>query len=135
MYVLFPPYLSVPTNSHDFEQWIEINWKAHPSYKTEADHQAIQQAILASAVDHKVSLMPGTCFWSDVDGAVEGRMFFRATFASASKDDLGETGRRFGDALRSQVFVKCFDGLERESAESLTNSSMDVIEDHVAYSG
>lgn len=62
-------------------------------------------------------------------------MFFRATFASASKDDLGETARRFGDALRSQVSVKCFDGLERESAESLTNSSMDIIEDHVACPG
>lgn len=102
MYVQLLPHPSASTNTHDFKQWIEINWKAHPSYKTDADHQIIQQAILASAVDHKVFLTPGTCFWSDVDGAVEERMFFRATFASASRDDLREAARRFGDALRTQ---------------------------------
>lgn len=31
--------------------------------------------------------------------------------------------------------MKCFDGLEQESAESLTNSSMDVIEDQFACPG
>lgn len=103
MYVQFPSHSSVSTNTYDSKQWIEINWKAHPSYKTNTNHQAIQQAILTSAVDYKVFLTPGTCFWSYVDGAVEERMFFHAMFASASRDDLREAARRFGDTLRSQI--------------------------------
>jgi aromatic amino acid aminotransferase I len=83
------------------KQWIEIQWKSHLLYKSGAGHQAIQEAIFAAAVKHKVFLTPGTCFWSDASSK-EDQMFFRATYASASRDDLTEAVRRFGEAIKSQ---------------------------------
>ncbi|KAJ5939080.1 hypothetical protein N7466_002214 [Penicillium verhagenii] len=75
-----------------------IKWKSHPLYKTNNDHATIQQAIFDSAVRHKVFVTPGSCFLSTADVA-EDRMFFRATYASASKEDLKEAARRFSAAI------------------------------------
>ncbi|OKL57085.1 hypothetical protein UA08_07574 [Talaromyces atroroseus] len=82
-------------------QWIEIDWKAHPLYKAGADHGTIQRAIFASAVQQKVFLTQGSFFWCD-SSAPESRMFFRATYASASQENLTEAARRFGVALRNE---------------------------------
>ncbi|KAJ5139922.1 hypothetical protein N7448_003330 [Penicillium atrosanguineum] len=90
----------VPSEAGMF-QWIEIDWKSHPLYKTGAGHQKIQQTIFDSAVQKKVFLVPGTCFWSASE-LPEDRMFFRATYASASQEDLVEAARRFGDALKDE---------------------------------
>ncbi|KAJ5776219.1 uncharacterized protein N7511_001230 [Penicillium nucicola] len=90
----------VPSHAGMF-QWIEINWKSHPTYKSGSGHQAIQDAIFASAVEQKVFLTPGTCFWSDIDSK-EDQMFFRATYASASQGDLTEAVRRFANAIQCQ---------------------------------
>ncbi|KAJ6023940.1 hypothetical protein N7540_004737 [Penicillium herquei] len=87
-----------PTEAGMF-QWIKIDWKLHPLYKTSAEHQIIQQAIFDSAVRKNVFLIPGTCFWASKQEQ-ESEMFFRATFASASKENLIEAARRFGEALK-----------------------------------
>ncbi|KAJ5636087.1 uncharacterized protein N7484_009400 [Penicillium longicatenatum] len=89
-----------PTHAGMF-QWIEIKWKSHPLYKTGSDHPTIQKAIFNSAVKHKVFVTPGSCFWAESD-AVEDRMFFRATYASASKEDLTEAARRLASAIKAE---------------------------------
>ncbi|KAJ5802866.1 uncharacterized protein N7503_005316 [Penicillium pulvis] len=89
-----------PTHAGMF-QWIEINWKSHPLYKTGSDHSTIQQSVFDSAVKNKVFVTPGSCFWAESD-AVQGRMFFRATFASASKENLTEAARRFAVAIKEE---------------------------------
>ncbi|KAL6232500.1 pyridoxal phosphate-dependent transferase [Aspergillus navahoensis] len=83
-------------------QWIEIDWKSHPLYKAGASHREIEQRVLTAAVERKVFLTPGSCFWSAGDTSEQGRMFFRTTFATASRGELREAARRFGDALRIQ---------------------------------
>ncbi|KAJ5690148.1 hypothetical protein N7462_004540 [Penicillium macrosclerotiorum] len=82
-------------------QWIEINWRLHPSYKAGGSHQKIEQAIFGAAKKEKVFLTPGTCFWSASEEP-QDQMFFRATYASASRDELTEAVRRFGVALRNE---------------------------------
>ncbi|KAJ5945726.1 hypothetical protein N7454_002565 [Penicillium verhagenii] len=89
-----------PTDAGMF-QWIEIKWKLHPLYKCNNDHATIQRAIFDSAVKQKVFVTPGSCFWSNADVA-EDRMFFRATYASASKEDLKEAARRFSAAIKNE---------------------------------
>ena len=56
---------------------------------------------MESAVRKKVFVIPGTCFWASKE-ETETEMFFRATYASASKEDLIEAARRFGEALKDE---------------------------------
>jgi aromatic amino acid aminotransferase I len=40
--------------------------------------------------------------WFKAAGRTEDKMFFRATFAAASEENITEAIKRFGDALRAE---------------------------------
>lgn len=61
----------------------------------------IEEEIFMSAVDHSVLLSRGSWFKADSSAVME-KMFFRATYASASSDQIDEAISRFATTLREQ---------------------------------
>ncbi|KAL2861103.1 aminotransferase-like domain-containing protein [Aspergillus lucknowensis] len=80
--------------------WIEIDWKKHPELTAGKTHDAIEEALFTAAVDSGVLISRGS--WFKADGRTEDRMFFRATFAAASEENIIEAIRRFGAAVRAE---------------------------------
>lgn len=54
-----------------------------------------------ASVEHGSLVSRGSWFKAD-NKRPEEKMFFRATFAAASADQIDEAIKRFGDALRAQ---------------------------------
>lgn len=83
------------------QHWIEIDWKKHPALVSGKSRDQIEEEVFQAAVDNGVLVSRGS--WFKADGSTpEEKMFFRATFAAASSDQIAEAIRRFGDALRGQ---------------------------------
>ncbi|PWY71748.1 aromatic aminotransferase Aro8 [Aspergillus heteromorphus CBS 117.55] len=80
--------------------WIEVDWKKHPGLASGKTRQAIEEEVFHAAVDNGVLVSRGS--WFRAGDANEENMFFRATFAAASSDNIAEAIHRFGDALRAQ---------------------------------
>ncbi|KAI9376057.1 pyridoxal phosphate-dependent transferase [Aspergillus egyptiacus] len=78
--------------------WIEIDWKKHPEVASGKTRDSIEETLFHASVDNGVLVSRGS--WFKAAGRSEDKMFFRATFASASEENITEAIKRFGDALR-----------------------------------
>lgn len=83
------------------QHWIEVDWKKHPDVASGKSHDAIEEEIFLASVDHGSLVSRGSWFKAESERPEE-KMFFRATFAAASADQIDEAIKRFGDALRAQ---------------------------------
>ncbi|KAJ5643293.1 Aromatic amino acid aminotransferase [Penicillium longicatenatum] len=81
--------------------WIEVDWRKHPGAAAGKTRETIEEEIFLSAVDHSVLLSRGSWFKADSSATME-KMFFRATYASASSDQIDEAISRFATTLREQ---------------------------------
>lgn len=82
---------------------MKIDWQKHPGLSAGKTRQAIEEDIFQAAIDNGVLVSRGS--WFKADGISEGDMFFRATFAAASADNIAEAIARFGTALRAQFGI------------------------------
>ncbi|RAH48562.1 aminotransferase-like domain-containing protein [Aspergillus brunneoviolaceus CBS 621.78] len=80
--------------------WIGIDWQKHPGLAAGKTRNQIEEEIFLAAIDNEVLVSRGSWFMATEVG--EGKMFFRATFAAASFENIDEAIRRFGNALRVQ---------------------------------
>ncbi|BCS26590.1 aminotransferase-like domain-containing protein [Aspergillus puulaauensis] len=80
--------------------WIEVDWKKHPEITSGKTRDAIEETIFGAAVSNGVLVSRGS--WFKAAGRSEERMFFRATFAAASEENITEAIKRFGDSLRTE---------------------------------
>ncbi|KAL4864817.1 hypothetical protein BDV12DRAFT_7227 [Aspergillus spectabilis] len=80
--------------------WIEIDWKKHPELTSGKTRDSIEETLFHAAVDNGVLVSRGS--WFKAAGRTEDKMFFRATFAAASEENITEAIKRFGDALRAE---------------------------------
>ncbi|KAL4803477.1 pyridoxal phosphate-dependent transferase [Aspergillus unguis] len=80
--------------------WIEIDWKKHPEVASGKTRDSIEDALFHAAIGNGVLISRGS--WFKASGLSEDKMFFRATFASASEENITEAIKRFGDALRAE---------------------------------
>ncbi|KAI9784164.1 MAG: Aromatic/aminoadipate aminotransferase 1 [Geoglossum umbratile] len=78
--------------------WIKVNPAEHPDfgYKGLA---AIENEIFQACIERGVLLSLGSWFCAERH-APHKDLFFRATFAAAESEQMGEAIRRFGEALR-----------------------------------
>ena len=83
------------------QHWIKVDWRKHPGFRAGKDHDAIEEAIFKASIDKGVLLSKGSWFLAE-RSQPETDMFFRATFAAASSEDISEATKRFGDALRAE---------------------------------
>lgn len=83
--------------------WMKIDWEKHPGLSSGKTRQDIEEDIFHAAIDNGVLVSRGS--WFKADGVSEGDMFFRATFAAASADNIAEAIARFGKALRVQFGI------------------------------
>ncbi|KAJ6151566.1 Aromatic amino acid aminotransferase, partial [Penicillium chermesinum] len=81
--------------------WIEVDWRKHPGVAAGKTLEKIEEEIFLSAVEHDVLLSRGSWFKADSSSKME-KMFFRATYASASAEKIDDAIARFGECLRSQ---------------------------------
>ncbi|KAJ5647086.1 Aromatic amino acid aminotransferase [Penicillium lividum] len=81
--------------------WIEVDWRKHPGVAAGKTRDTIEEEIFLSAVDNSVLLSRGSWFKADSSATME-KMFFRATYASASTDQIDEAISRFSTTLRQQ---------------------------------
>ncbi|MCJ1482406.1 Aromatic/aminoadipate aminotransferase 1 [Schaereria dolodes] len=82
-------------------QWIQIDWKKHP-HASEKGLLAIEEEIFQANIERGVLSFKGSWFRAEGDEGED--MFFRATFAAATPEDITEAIRRFGEGLRA-VFL------------------------------
>lgn len=82
---------------------MKIDWEKHPGLPSGKTRQGIEEDIFHAAIDNGVLVSRGS--WFKADGVSEGDMFFRATFAAASADNIAEAIARFGKALRVQFGI------------------------------
>ncbi|KAL2852012.1 pyridoxal phosphate-dependent transferase [Aspergillus pseudoustus] len=80
--------------------WIEIDWKKHPELTTGKTRDSIEESLFTAAVNNGVLISRGS--WFKAAGASEDKLFFRATFASASEENITEAIRRFGATVRAE---------------------------------
>lgn len=81
--------------------WVEVDWQKHPGLASGKTRDAIEDDIFQAAIQNGVLVSRGSWFTADKT-TPEEKMFFRATFAAASADQIEEAIKRFGDALRVQ---------------------------------
>jgi aromatic amino acid aminotransferase I len=62
--------------------------------------EAIEEAVFHAAVNNGVLVSRGS--WFTAAGHNEGNLFFRATFAAASSENIAEAIARFATALRTE---------------------------------
>ncbi|KAL4785378.1 pyridoxal phosphate-dependent transferase [Aspergillus varians] len=80
--------------------WIKIDWTKHPELTSGKTRNAIEETVFHAAVKNGVLVSRGS--WFKAAGLSEDHMFFRATFAAASEENITEAINRFGDALRTE---------------------------------
>ncbi|EAW14362.1 aminotransferase-like domain-containing protein [Aspergillus clavatus NRRL 1] len=80
--------------------WIEIDWQKHPSVASGKTREEIEEAVFHAAISNGVLVSRGS--WFTAAGRNEGNMFFRATFAAASSENIAEAISRFASALKTE---------------------------------
>jgi aromatic amino acid aminotransferase I len=96
---LYPCRSSIENNTKMSPQhWIQVDWKKHPELTSGKTRDSIEEALFHAAINNGVLVSRGS--WFKAAGASEDKLFFRATFAAASEENITEAIRRFGDALR-----------------------------------
>ncbi|KAJ5700883.1 Aromatic amino acid aminotransferase [Penicillium malachiteum] len=81
--------------------WIEVDWRKHPDVAAGKTLEQIEEEIFQSAIEQNVLLSRGSWFKADKSATME-KMFFRATYASASFDRIDDAIARFAASLREQ---------------------------------
>jgi aromatic amino acid aminotransferase I len=84
--------------------WLKVNHELHPS-ANKLDLRQLEQAIFDSCISKSVLVACGSWFHTEKDKPLPG-LFFRATYASASEQDMVEAVRRFGEAIRESFQIK-----------------------------
>lgn len=79
--------------------WLKVDWQKHPAAKTKSILE-IEEEIFLAAVEQGVLLIKGSWFAADRENFAPTELFFRATFAAASADQMSEAISRFSIALR-----------------------------------
>ncbi|KAH6658565.1 putative aromatic aminotransferase Aro8 [Truncatella angustata] len=87
--------------------WIRIDWRAHPAAKGTNESElevfmAVEDCIYRTALKHGVMFCKGSAFRADNEQCRE--LFFRATFATATLQQLVEAIRRFRKALLEEFY-------------------------------
>ncbi|KAG6041565.1 hypothetical protein E4U41_003581 [Claviceps citrina] len=79
--------------------WLKVDYSKHPQVntKTLAD---VEQEIFESCIDGGVLVACGSWFLAEKEKPMPG-LFFRATYAAASAENMDEAIRRFGHAVRA----------------------------------
>ena len=81
------------------KQWFRVNYTLHPDAGKRSIPE-IEEEIFNSCIDKGVLVARGSWFTAEHDKPPED-LFFRATFASASGENMREAIRRFGEAVRA----------------------------------
>lgn len=84
--------------------WLKVDYSKHPhaSTKTLAE---VEQEIFDSCIDGGVLVARGSWFLAEKEKPMPG-LFFRATYAAASAENMNEAIRRFGQAVRESFGKK-----------------------------
>lgn len=79
--------------------WLKIDYSKHPQGSTKALEE-VEQEIFDSCIDGGVLVARGSWFLAEKQKPMPG-LFFRATYAAASEENMNEAIRRFGQAVRA----------------------------------
>ncbi|KAG6313008.1 hypothetical protein E4U22_001335 [Claviceps purpurea] len=79
--------------------WLKIDYSKHPQGRTKALEE-VEQEIFDSCIDGGVLVARGSWFLAEKQKPMPG-LFFRATYAAASAENMNEAIRRFGQAVRA----------------------------------
>lgn len=77
--------------------WLKVDYEKHPQAGTRTLEE-VEEEIFESCVDNGVLVARGSWFLTEKDKPLPG-LFFRATYASASKENMSEAISRFGRAV------------------------------------
>jgi aromatic amino acid aminotransferase I len=78
--------------------WLNVDTSAHPQAGTRP-LEDIEEEIFHSCINNGVLVARGSWFQTEKDKPLAG-LFFRATYASASPENMGEAIKRFGQAVK-----------------------------------
>ncbi|KAK9365216.1 pyridoxal phosphate-dependent transferase [Lipomyces kononenkoae] len=75
--------------------WINVDYTKHP--RRDNGVEAVEMEIFEAGIENKVLILPGAWFKVNMEAR---NVFFRATFASVSAQDMALAIERFGEVLR-----------------------------------
>ncbi|KAK9330239.1 pyridoxal phosphate-dependent transferase [Lipomyces starkeyi] len=75
--------------------WLHVDHTKHP--RKDNGIEAVEMELFEAGIDNKVLILPGAWFKVNQDAR---DVFFRATFASVSAEDMALAVERFGEVLR-----------------------------------
>ena len=84
--------------------WLEVDYTKHP-HAGQKSILEIEDEIFMGCVDEGVLCAKGSWFLGDKSKEPE-KLFFRATFAAASSEKMGEAIERFGKAVRKSFNIE-----------------------------
>lgn len=79
--------------------WLKVDYSKHPQASTKSLAE-VEQEIFDSCIDGGVLVARGSWFLAEKEKPMPG-LFFRATYAAASTENMNEAIRRFGQAVRA----------------------------------
>ncbi|KAH6853679.1 pyridoxal phosphate-dependent transferase [Chaetomium sp. MPI-CAGE-AT-0009] len=79
-------------------QWLKVNYELHPRAATKSIMD-IEEEIFNSCISKGVLVARGSWFRAEQDAPPSG-LYFRATFAAATPENMREAIRRLGEAIR-----------------------------------
>lgn len=80
------------------QMWINIDYTKHPQ-AAERSILDIEEEIFNSCIENGVLIARGSWFLTEKEKAPPG-LFFRATYASATPENMNKAIERFGKAVR-----------------------------------
>lgn len=78
--------------------WFTVDYSKHPS-AGKRSLEEIEEEIFDACIESGVLIARGSWFRAESDKELPG-LFFRATFASASAENMNEAISRFGKAVK-----------------------------------
>ncbi|ROV97538.1 hypothetical protein VSDG_04636 [Cytospora chrysosperma] len=84
-------------------QWLRVNYSLHPDAGKRSIPE-VEEEIFNSCIDKGVLVARGSWFAAEHDKPPKD-LFFRATFASASPENMREAIRRFSEAVRTSYRI------------------------------
>ncbi|KAG6005787.1 hypothetical protein E4U21_007620 [Claviceps maximensis] len=79
--------------------WLKVDYSKHPQSGVKTLEE-VEQEIFDSCIDGGVLVARGSWFLAEKEKCMPG-LFFRATYAAASAENMNEAIRRFGQAIRA----------------------------------
>ena len=78
--------------------WLNVDYSKHPHAATKSLPD-VEEEIFNSCIDGGVLVARGSWFLAEKEKPMPG-LFFRATYAAASAENMNEAIKRFGQAVR-----------------------------------